>query len=81
MKYATLIPTGFFPCPGIGVLFSFSDIQEKPVRVHREEKKLEFSNFVTIYVSSIGNEFLNYVFEKFIGNGQTVRLGNTQAVI
>lgn len=62
-------------------LFSFSDIQEKPVRVHREEKKLEFSNFVTIYVSSIGNEFLNYVFEKFIGNGQTVRLGNTQAVI
>lgn len=62
-------------------MFSFSGILQRPIRVDRQRKEFTFDSNFSFCVSSIENEFFNYVFNSIISVGEEVRFGRNSAQI
>ena len=62
-------------------LFSFSNILEKPVHIDREKKRFVFPKDISLYFSSVDNEFFRYVFNSIISVDEHVNIGQNVAVI
>lgn len=62
-------------------LFSFSNIIGKPIQIDKVKKEFMFDKEISLYVSSVDNEFFQYVFNAIIGAGSNVRLGNNKVII
>jgi len=62
-------------------LFSFSNVLEKPVRIDREKKRFVFPKDISLYFSSVDNDFFKYVFNSIINVDEFVNIGQNTAVI
>ena len=62
-------------------LFSFSNILEKPVHIDREKKRFVFPKDISLYFSSVDNDFFRYVFNSIINVDEYVNIGQNTAVI
>lgn len=62
-------------------LFSFSSISKKPVSIDKEHKKFVFSNEISFYVSSINNEFFNFVLNSIVNMEEILNLGGNDVSI
>lgn len=62
-------------------LFSFSNIQEKPLYIDKGKKQFFFPNDISIYFSSINNQFFKDVFNSIINKNSIVNLGKNEAII
>lgn len=62
-------------------LFSFSNILEKPFQIYNERKQFIFPRDISIYFSSINNEFFQYVFNSIITMKDSIYLGKNPVII
>lgn len=62
-------------------LFSFSNILEKPSFIDREKKRFVFPKDISLYFSSVNNDFFKYVFNSIINIDEGVNIGQNKAVI
>ena len=62
-------------------LFSFSNFQEKPLHINRDKEQFIFPKDISIYFSSINNQFFKDVFNSIINEDGKVYLGKNETVI
>ena len=62
-------------------LFSFSNVLEKPLLVDREKKHFVFPKDISIYFSSIDNEFFKYVFNSIINTEDFIYVSQNRTSI
>lgn len=62
-------------------LFSFSNILGKPIHIDRENKRFVFPKDISLYFSSVDNDFFKYVFNSIINVDEYVNIGQNTAAI
>ena len=62
-------------------LFSFSNILERPLLFDRKKKRFVFPKDISLYFSSVDNDFFRYVFNSIINADKYVNIGQNTAVI
>lgn len=62
-------------------LFSFSNVQEKPLHIDKDKKQFIFPKDISMYFSSINNQFFKDVFNSIINEDGNVNLGKNETVI
>lgn len=62
-------------------LFSFSNILEKPLLIDKFKKQFTFPQNISIYFSSVNNEFFQFVFNSIIDIQDIIYLGQNKASI
>jgi len=62
-------------------LFSFSNILEKPSRIDKLQKQFTFPKDISLYFSSVNNEFFKYVFTSIINAEEYIYIGQNKASI
>jgi len=62
-------------------LFSFSNIVEKPYNIDKLQKKFTFPKDISLYFSSVNNEFFKYVFNSIINMEEYIYIGQNKVSI
>ena len=62
-------------------LFSFSNILEKPLHIDKGKKQFIFPKDISMYFSSINNQFFKDVFNSIINEDNNIYLGKNETVI
>jgi CRISPR-associated endoribonuclease Cas6 len=62
-------------------LFTFSNIQEKPLHIEKDKKEFVFPKDVSIYFSSVKNQFFKDVFNSIINEDNNIYFGVNEVVV